>query len=193
LQINGAASSIGANICSSGQQAAAGVGYKASDLPIAKLTGLTRLSAAATAADQDAAKLTGTHAAAAEPREGVAAADDISTGKQTVAAFPDSQASHKPQEVQAQPKHVKFSTGSKSIDALASGSGPVFAEDAATDAVSPFEMHGAAYGDLLQVQQCSFSEWQIGTVQTGMICDVSVLAVYSRLKAVSSCTCQCVL
>jgi hypothetical protein len=101
----------------------------------------------------------GPHATAAHLQGDVAAADD--SCKQTVAAFPDSRASHKQlHEPQAQPKRfARFSESIRSIKVFGSRSHhPSFPEDAGADAVSPFEMHGAAYGDLLQVHQCSISE-----------------------------------
>jgi hypothetical protein len=111
---------------------------------------------AAAAAAEEAANVAGSYAAASDLQGDVAAAGD--SCKQTAAALPDGRASHK---LQAQPKHARFSDSikrTKAFEAFEPRPHPGLAGDSVADAVSPFEMHGAAYGDLLQVHQCSVSE-----------------------------------
>jgi hypothetical protein len=101
-------------------------------------------------------QMAGSYAAASDLQGDVAAAGD--SCKQTAAALPDGRASHK---LQAQPKHARFSDSIKrteAFEAFEPRPHPGLAGDSVADAVSPFEMHGAAYGDLLQVHQCSVSE-----------------------------------
>jgi hypothetical protein len=104
----------------------------------------------------DAAKVACSYAAAADLPEDVTGAED--SLRQTAAASSDSQASHKLHQLQAQPKRTRCSDSIHGTKVLDTGHGCADDAEHEADAASPFETHGAAYGGLLQVHQCSFSE-----------------------------------
>jgi hypothetical protein len=135
---------------SAGQQEQSDVvGYKSTDLPL-------KFVQQPPTPPPPAGPAMPAGSAAAEQHADVAAAED--TGRKP-AAIDSSNASGN-HELQDKQLRVRFGQSIRSIKAFGSKMSSKLFRDYVADAASPFERHGAAYGDLLQVHQCSFGEEQ---------------------------------